>query len=419
MQSVRIGDILMQKHDFSFLTDPKHIKECDIVISLLSKLFIKNPEQLDTEQLRGKYGVLCGILGIFLNLLLFAGKLAAGILTGAISITADAFNNLSDAGSSVITLLGFRLAGHKADSDHPFGHGRIEYLSGLLVSILIILVGFELGKNSVEKIISPEPVEFSVLSVVILAVSIAVKLYMAFYNKRVGRKIASPAMEATALDSLSDSVATAAVIVCMLLSHFFSLEIDAYCGLAVAVFILVSGIRSAKETVSPLLGQPPTPELVEKIETIVKSHPYVCGIHDLVVHDYGPGRLMISLHAEVPASGSLLEIHDSIDNAERELREKLHCDAVIHMDPIETDDALTNEVRERVASLVRGIDERITIHDFRMVRGATHTNVIFDAVVPYDVDLSEKEAAEKIAALVASLDGTYYAAVNIDKTTVR
>lgn len=409
----------MQKHDFSFISDPKNIRECDIVVSLLSKWFIKNRDQLDVEELRGKYGVLCGALGIFLNLLLFAGKLAAGILSGAISITADAFNNLSDAGSSLITLLGFRFAGHKADSGHPFGHGRIEYISGLLVSILVILVGFELGRSSLVKIVSPEPVLFSSLSAVILLASVAVKLYMAYYNKRIGRKIGSPAMEATALDSLSDAVATAVVLVCMLLSRFFSIEIDAYCGLAVALFILVSGIRSAKETISPLLGQPPTPELVEKIEMIVKSHPYVCGVHDLVVHDYGPGRLMISLHAEVPASGDLLEIHDSIDNAERALRDALHCDAVIHMDPIETDDALTNETREKIAALVRGIDERITIHDFRMVRGTTHTNVIFDAVVPFDVKMDEEEVVRRIEALVKSLDDNYYAVVGIDKTAVK
>ena len=408
----------MQKHDFSFLTDPKHIRECDIVISLLLKLFIKDPERLDAEVLRGKYGVLCGILGIFLNLLLFAGKLAAGLLTGAISITADAFNNLSDAGSSVITLLGFRLAGHKADSDHPFGHGRIEYLSGLLVSILIILVGFELGKSSVEKIISPEPVEFSVLSVVILAASIAVKLYMAFYNKRIGRKIASPAMEATALDSLSDSVATAAVLVCMLLSHFFSLEIDAYCGLAVALFIFVSGIRSAKETISPLLGQPPTAEFVQQIHDIVMANKSICGIHDLVVHDYGPGRVMISLHAEVPAHGDILALHDEIDNVEKELHDRLGCEAVIHMDPIVTNDEAVNAAHEKIAALVRSIDENISIHDFRMVTGPTHTNVIFDAVVPYRCKMSDREAEEKIKKAVHELDPHYFAVVQIDKSYV-
>ena len=395
------------------------MKEQDPMIALLSKIFIKNRDKLSAEELRGKYGVLCGLVGILLNLILFAGKLAAGVLSGAISIVADAFNNLSDAGSSLITLLGFKLAGQKPDSDHPFGHGRIEYISGLLVSVLIILVGFELGKSSVEKIITPEAVEFSIISIVILAVSVAVKLYMALYNRRIGRKIASPAMEATSLDSFSDAVATSVVLVCMLVSHYAHLEIDGWCGLAVSAFILVSGIRAAKETVSPLLGQPPTEELVEKIEQIVRSHPHVCGIHDLVVHDYGPGRLMISLHAEVPANMDILEIHDSIDNAEKQLRDELHCDAVIHMDPIETDDVITGETREQIAALVKQIDERVTIHDFRMVTGATHTNVIFDAVIPFDVKIDDKEAAKRIGELVHSLDTHYFAVVNIDKSFVK
>lgn len=409
----------MKTGNFSFLENPQTIRECDIMISLLSRLFIKNRGNLSRNELRLKYGVLCGAVGIFLNVLLFAGKLMAGILSGAISVTADAFNNLSDAGSSLITLVGFRIAGHKADSDHPFGHGRIEYICGLLVSVFILLVGFELGKSSVEKIFRPETVEFSLLTIGILAASVLIKLYMAFYNKRIGKRIGSPAMEATALDSLSDCISTLAVLVCMLLSHFFSLEIDAWCGLAVSVFILTSGIRSAKETIGPLLGQPPSAELVERIETIVKSHPYVCGIHDLVVHDYGPGRLMISLHAEVPADGDLMALHDSIDNAEKQLNRELCCEAVIHMDPIETNDKLTNETREKVAALVRTLDPRITIHDFRMVRGQTHTNVIFDAVVPFDVDLDEKEAAARISSLVSTLDGNYYAVVSIDKAAVK
>ena len=389
------------------------------MISLLAKIFIKNRDGESPETLRLRYGVLCGAFGIFLNLMLFVGKLVAGMLSGSISVTADAFNNLSDAGSSLITLVGFRIAGHKADSHHPFGHGRFEYISGLLVSILIILVGFELGKSSVEKLFAPEPVVFSALTLSILAVSVAVKLYMAFYNKRIGKKLDSPAMEATAVDSLSDAASTFVVFICMLLSHFFEWEIDAWCGLAVSGFILVSGIRSAKQTIDPLLGQPPSAELVGRIESIVRSHPYVVGIHDLVVHDYGPGRLMISLHAEVPADGDLLKIHDSIDNAEKERNHALCCEAVIHMDPVETDDARTNETKEKIAALVRTLDPRITIHDFRMVSGETHTNVIFDAVVPFDVSLDEKEVAARISELVSALDGNYYAVVNIDKAVVK
>lgn len=409
----------MKIPDFSFLEDPDRVKEQDVVIALLSKIFIKDRDKLSVAELRGKYGVLCGVFGIFLNLLLFAGKLIAGLLSGAISIVADAFNNLSDAGSSLITLLGFRLAAQKPDSDHPFGHGRIEYISGLLVSILIILVGFELGKSSIEKIISPEPIVFSVTSILILVVSVLVKLYMALYNHRIGKKIASPAMHATSIDSFSDALATTVVLICMLISRQIDIQIDAWCGLAVSAFILFSGFRAAGETVSPLLGQPPSDELVKQIEDIVRSHPYVCGIHDLVVHDYGPGRLMISLHAEVPANIDILKVHDSIDNAEKQLRGKLQCDAVIHMDPIETDDALTSDVREKILALVKQIDESVTIHDFRMVSGETHTNVIFDVVIPFAVDISDKEAIFRICKMVRSLDERYFAVINIDRSCVK
>ena len=248
-----------------FLKCSENIRRSDILVFFLSKLFIKDQEKLSVAERRAKFGSLCGFLGIFLNLFLFAGKLFVGLFSGAISAVADAFNNLSDAASSVITLFGFRLANQKPDSDHPFGHGRFEYISGLIVSLIILLVGFELGKTSVEKIISPETVEFSLVSIIILAVSVLVKLYMAYYNRVIGKKIASTAMIATAVDSTSDAVATSAVLICMLISHFTSLQIDAYCGLAVSLFILYSGFRSAKETISPLLGQPPTAELVEEI----------------------------------------------------------------------------------------------------------------------------------------------------------
>ncbi len=401
-----------------FLKCSENIRRSDILVFFLSKLFIKDQEKLSAAERRAKFGSLCGFLGIFLNLFLFAGKLFVGLLSGAISAVADAFNNLSDAASSVITLFGFRLANQKPDSDHPFGHGRFEYISGLIVSLIILLVGFELGKTSVEKIISPEMVEFSLVSVIILAVSVLVKLYMAYYNRVIGKKIASTAMIATAVDSTSDAVATSAVLICMLVSHFTSLQIDAYCGLAVSLFILYSGFRSAKETISPLLGQPPTAELVEEIERIVKSYPIVSGIHDLVVHDYGPGRLMVSLHAEVPANGDLLEIHDVIDNAENELNEKLNCEAVIHMDPIQKGDAYVEETKEKVETLIHILDESISIHDFRMVIGATHTNILFDAVIPFELKLSEAEAKKKISALVETIDPTFCAVVHIDKSVV-
>ncbi|MCF2617284.1 cation transporter [Oscillibacter valericigenes] len=385
------------------------------MISLLARLFLK-PEGRDEAALRKGYGILCGAVGIGLNVLLFAGKFFAGTLSGSIAITADAFNNLSDAGSSFVTLLGFQLAGQKPDSDHPFGHGRIEYLSGLAVAMLIILMGFELAKSSLDKILHPAPVDSSWLVIAILCVSICVKLYMSFYNRSLGKKLNAPAMLATAADSLSDSVATTAVLIATLVGRFSGLMIDGWCGILVAAFILWSGFNAAKDTVNPLLGTPPTHEFVNQIKELVMAHPGIIGIHDLIVHDYGPGRVMISLHAEVSASENVLELHDEIDNVESELREKLGCEAVIHMDPIVTDDGVTEETRERVAALVHCIDDAINIHDFRMVAGPSHTNVIFDAVVPYGFRLTDSEVEEKIKTAVRTLDGNYFAVVKVERS---
>ena len=385
------------------------------MISLLARLFIK-PDGQSPTAVRKAYGILCGAVGIGFNVLLFLGKFFAGTISGSIAITADAFNNLSDAGSSFVTMLGFQLAGQKPDSDHPFGHGRIEYLSGLAVSLLILLMGFELAKSSLEKILHPEPVDFDPLVIVILCVSIAVKLYMAFYNRRLGKKLDSAAMEATGADSLSDSVATSAVLLATLVGHFTGWMIDGWCGILVAAFILWSGFNAAKDTIDPLLGTPPTPEFVEEIKELVMAHPAIVGIHDLIVHDYGPGRVMISLHAEVSASGNVLDIHDEIDNVEKELQEKLGCHAVIHMDPIVIDDGITQETRKKVAALVRCIDDQISIHDFRMVVGPTHTNVIFDAVVPFGFRLTNAQVAEKIQTAVRTLDGNYFAVVNVEQS---
>ena len=389
------------------------------MISLLAKKFIKNREDVTSPAVRQAYGMLCGIVGISFNVLLFALKLLAGTLSGSIAITADAFNNLSDAGASIVTLLGFKLAGQKPDPEHPFGHGRLEYISGLIVSMVILLMGIELAKSAVEKILHPEAVEFTLLTGGILLASILVKLYMYLYNRAVGKKIGSAAMEATAMDSLSDCAATAAVLAATLIGHFTSLQIDGWCGIVVAALVLWAGIQAARDTISPLLGQPPAPEFVQRIEEIVLSSPVVQGIHDLIVHDYGPGRVMISLHAEVPAHGDILTLHDEIDNVEKQLHDKLGCEAVIHMDPIVTNDEAVNVTHQRIAALVRGIDENISIHDFRMVTGPTHTNVIFDAVVPYGCALSDREAEEKIKKAVHELDPRYFAIVQIDKSYVR
>ena len=388
------------------------------MITLLSKWLIRDHQKMGDPLVRRAYGQLCGIVGIALNVLLFAGKFFAGTLSGSIAITADAFNNLSDAGSSVVTLLGFRLAGKKPDPEHPFGHGRIEYISGLVVAALILLMGVELAKSSFQKILHPEEVEFSIAAVVILIASIAVKLYMSVYNRRIGKKINSAAMVATGIDSLSDTISTAAVLVAMLVGKFSGLMIDGWVGMVVALFILYSACRAAMEALNPLLGQAPEEEFVQSIEELVMSHDEVCGIHDLMVHDYGPGRVMISLHAEVPASGNILELHDLIDSIEMKLREKLDCEAVIHMDPIVTDDTLTTDLRQKMALLVKEVDEQATIHDFRMVMGPTHTNLIFDAVVPFGRDKSNAQIEEEIKAKVRAMEGAYFAVVRVENSYV-
>lgn len=388
------------------------------MISLLAKWLIPNRDKVENSEVRRAWGSLCGFMGIALNLLLFAGKLAAGALSGSIAVTADAFNNLSDAGSSVVTLLGFRLAGKKPDADHPFGHGRMEYVSGLAVAGLILLMGAELAKSSVEKILRPESVSFSWLAAAILLVSIGVKVYMYLYNKSVGKKIRSAAMAATASDSLSDTAATAAVLLAMLVGHWSGVQLDGWTGLLVALFILWSAVQAARDTVSPLLGQSPDPLLVKEIEELVMAHDAVVGVHDLVVHDYGPGRRIISLHAEVPADGQVLALHDVIDNIEAELSRKLHCEAVIHMDPVVVGDPQVDALHEKVAALVRTIDPRITIHDFRIVPGATHTNLIFDAVIPFDERLTRPQVAAQICQLVQGLDGRYRAVVKIENSYV-
>ena len=388
------------------------------MIEFLARVFIRHRDGLSPSALRQAYGQLCGAVGIGLNLLLFAGKLFAGTISGSIAITADAFNNLSDAGSSVVTLLGFRLAGRKPDPEHPFGHGRMEYISGLAVAGLILLMGVELGKSSLKKILSPEEIVSSPLVLAILAVSVAVKLYMFYYNRSIGKKIKSAAMSATATDSLSDAVSTTAVLIATLVGQLTGLNIDGWVGLLVALFILFSAYKAAKETLSPLLGQTPDPEFVERIEQIVLSYPEVLNIHDLIVHDYGPGRVMISLHAEVSADGDLLQLHDVIDNAEHRLKKELGCMAVIHMDPIITNDAHTDALRMAVAEKVKSIDPRLTIHDFRIVPGSTHTNLIFDVVVPYDVKLTADEVRRRIGALVKELDENYFAVVQVDNSYV-
>ena len=388
------------------------------MIKLLSRIFIKDYNNYESPAVRSSYGVLCGGFGIFLNILLFIGKFLAGTLAKSVSITADAFNNLADAGSSIITLLGFRLARQKPDTKHPFGHGRIEYIAGLLVSAAIILMGFELAKSSISKIISPEPIEFSALTAAILVCSILVKLYMVFYNKSIGKKIKSATLGATALDSCSDCIATSVVLVSSLIAHFFKINIDGYCGVLVAAFVIYSGIRALQETITPLLGQAPDREFIERIQKLIEEFPEITGIHDLIVHDYGPGRLMISLHAEMPVyeDSDIFAMHDIIDNAERLLSKELECLVTIHLDPTRSNDEKVAELKAKTVNVLHGISPELSLHDFRVVPGPTHTNLIFDVVIPFDLKLKEDEITEKLNSAVSEWDDAkYYVVVSFDR----
>lgn len=389
------------------------------MITLLSKLFIKRHEEYADPAVRRAYGVLCGAVGIFLNVLLFIGKFIAGTLASSVSVTADAFNNLSDAGSSVVTLIGFRLAGAKPDPEHPYGHGRIEYISGLIVAMVIILMGAELMISSVERIIKPEPSEFSWLGVGILTASILVKAYMFFYNRRTAKKIDSVAMKATATDSLTDCIATGVALLTLFLSRFCDLHVDGWGGAIVSLFVLYSGFSAAKETISPLLGQPPTKELVDEIEAVVTAHEGVLGIHDLMVHDYGPGRMVMSLHAEVPAEGNVLDLHDMIDNIERELKERFKCDAVVHMDPVQDNDETVCRLKSETEQILNSVSPKLRLHDFRIVAGPTHTNLIFDVVVPFKFEKSFEEITSAVNDGLARIEGgQYFAVIDYDRDFV-
>ena len=387
------------------------------MVSLLARIFIRDHENITDVSVRQAYGVLCGGVGILLNIFLFAGKVLAGLVSGSIAITADAFNNLSDAGSSMITLVGFKMAGQKPDSDHPFGHGRIEYISGFLVSVVILIMAFELLKSSVEKVIHPEEVVSSPLIIRILVVSILVKIYMFYYNKRIGRKINSAAMDATAKDSLSDTVATLVVLVSTLLTHYTDVQIDGFGGIVVALFVFWTGYEAARETISPLLGQPPEPEFVANVERIILGYEGqgVLGYHDLVVHNYGPGRVMLSVHVEVPAEGNILVLHDMIDEIEHKLADELHCNAVIHMDPECFSDSTTNELRSKIEEIIAGMKGNVRFHDFRVIHCKTYIKLAFDVVVPYQYGMSDGQIVEYIQSKVTEIDEKYVAVIAVDK----
>lgn len=382
---------------------------------LLIRTFIKDSHLTGDPHVRQKYGLLGSSVGIAMNILLFAAKFFAGLISGSIAIMADAFNNLSDAGSSVVTLIGFKMATQKPDKDHPFGHGRIEYLSGLFVSMAILLMGFELGKSSATQIFSPSPVNFSIISCLILGASVLAKMFLYFFNRKLGDLINSVSMKAYASDSMGDAIATSAVLAGSIVSRFSGANIDGWLGAAVAVLIFRAGWNAAKDTITPLLGTSPDPDFVHNVASTVLEHHEVIGIHDLIVHDYGPGRLMISLHAEVDCTADILTIHDAIDNIERELADKYGCQAVIHMDPIDCDDAKTAEMKYKVSQLAAAIDPGITIHDFRIVSGPSHTNLIFDIVLPLESRLTPKEAKASIERAVTVLDGPCFAVVTVDR----
>lgn len=385
------------------------------MITFLASLFIKDSRNYKAPAVRQAYGVLSGAVGIGLNILLFIGKWLAGTISGSIAITADAFNNLSDAGSSIITLIGFRLSGQEPDQEHPFGHGRMEYISGLLVSVAILVMGFELIWSSFGKLRNPEPIESSALVFGILIASILVKVYMFFYNHSLSKKLESAAMKATSVDSLSDTVATTLVLIATLISKYTGLILDGWFGILVGLFIVYTGGSTLKETIDLLLGQPPKQEFIDEIKEIVLGHSLVYGVHDLIVHDYGPGRRMISLHAEVAVDGNIQDIHEQIDHIEHELQEKLQCSATIHMDPIVTDDKEVLEMKAKVEEMIHFLDESFSMHDFRMVKGPTRTNLIFDVEVPRKSSFTDNEIMNWLKEAVHELPGSkYFAVIQID-----
>ncbi len=385
----------------------------------LCRIFVKDYQNTADPRVRERYGKFAGIVGILSNVLLCAAKILVGFLGGSIAIIADSINNLTDASSSVITLVGFKLASLPEDKEHPYGHARIEYISGMIVSMLIVLVGAELIKSSADKILHPSPVQFSWTMAVVLLLSIAVKIWQALFNIHIGKKIDSLTLAATGADSRNDVIATSAVLAGILADHFLSLQIDGYIGCLVALFILWSGISLVKETVSPLLGEAPDPHLVDAIRDMTLSYDGVLGIHDLVVHNYGPGKIFASLHVEVDADGDLMESHDMVDNIERDLGQKLHIQITCHLDPIRTSDPLVRQMTALAEETAAGIDGISNVHDLRIVKGPTHTNVIFDVAVEPGCKASSEEIRDIFQKAVQKLDPHYYVVINFDRAYIR
>lgn len=384
--------------------------------NLLLRLFVKDYENTESVAVHSAIGKLAGVAGIVCNLLLFLGKLTVGWLANSVSIIADAINNLSDASSSVVTLLGFKMAQQPADAEHPYGHARYEYLSGLVVAALILIIGFDLARSSFQKILHPEAVEFSVATFAVLLLSIAVKLWMAGFFRSLGNRIHSTTLQATSVDSRNDVIASTAVLLGCAAGYFFHVNIDGIIGLAVAVFILYSGVDIARETISPLLGKQADPELVEKISTLVLSHEKILGIHDLLVHDYGPGQCFATVHAELSAEEDPLECHDIIDDIERDAFDELHVHLVIHYDPVVLDDAEWNEMREIMDEIIAKIDPRLSMHDFRVVRSSRKTKLMFDLAVPYSMGEHHREIKEQIDEALEKKGRDYKTIIRFDET---
>lgn len=385
------------------------------MVSFFLHLVIKDGQDIEQPQVRSQIGKMSGVVGIFCNLVLAAGKLIVGMLAASVSITADALNNLSDAASSIVTLLGFKMAEKPADEEHPYGHARFEYLSGLAVAVMIILIGFELAKSSVDKILNPTAVAMSLVTGVVLVFSILVKMWLWLFNGKMGKMINSTTLLATSEDSRNDAVTTAVVLFAALVEYFTSFQIDGFMGLAVAIFILYSGISLAKQTISPLLGENANPELKEMIVDYIKDCPKVLGYHDLMVHDYGPGQRFASIHVEMDKNEDVMACHELIDDMERECLESHGVHLVIHYDPIVTNDPELKRMKQIVTGILKVRDERITIHDFRMVAGKEHTNLIFDISLPTELMGQEKNIKSSLEAALNELgENTYYTVITFD-----
>ena len=384
----------------------------------LIKLFVKGKDNVEDPNIRGKYAMLSSITGIVVNVLLSVFKLIIGIIANSMSIISDALNNVSDAGSSIVTMIGFKMSQKKVDSDHPWGHGRMEYITGFFVDILIILVGFELLKSSIDKIINPELPSISNVTIILLVVAILAKLWLFLFYRKIAKTINSAAIKGTAYDSISDSISTLAVLVSAFVAKFAGISIDGYVSLLVSIFILITGIKAIKEIIDLLLGQKPDPEFVKKIEEFASQYKEIQGIHDIMVHDYGPGRKIVSFHAEVPANSDILKAHDIIDQMEQDIFEKFHCITTIHMDPIVVDDEEINEMRKYTEDFVKSINEKFSIHDFRMTDGGERINLIFDLVIPIDEKVDVEKVVTDIKEEIHKKNNKYYAVIKAEHSYV-